>query len=199
VIAPLLAHICGSLCPHSSTHTHPLVLRAKRVLLYKDKYRFWTGFLLLIRCILFVTFAVNILGAPGVNLLAIGVTCMCVLPLIHGVYRKWPLGILEFLSIFNLGTFSLATAYVLNNGGSQIAVAGISTAFAFVTFVGVLVWHAYNEMRVLGMYEKCTDLIQRVRGREILQNPVQLDYENLDNEEAEEVDYREPLLAYEDT
>jgi len=42
-------------------------------------------------------------------------------------------------------------------------------------------------------------MTKKVRGREILQNPVQLDYENLDNEEAEEVDYREPLLAYEDT
>ena len=54
-------------------------------------------------------------------------------------------------------------------------------------------------MCVLRVYEKCTDLIQKVRGREILQNPVQLGYENLVNEEAEEVDFREPLLAYEDT
>ena len=165
---------------------------------YKDKYRFWTGLLLLVRCVLFVTFALNILGAPGVNLLAIAVACMCLLPLIHGVYRKWPLVVLEFLSIFNLGTFSLATAYVLNNGGSQVAVASISTTIAFGIFIGILVWHAYSEIRVLRMHEVFSNWIRKVRRKDALRNPVQFDSET-DSEEADEVDYREPLLAYEDT
>ena len=167
---------------------------------YKDKYRFWTGLLLLVRCVLFVTFALNILGAPGVNLLAIAVACMCLLPLIHGVYRKWPLVVLEFLSIFNLGTFSLATAYVLNNGGSQVAVASISTTIAFGIFIGIniLVWHAYSKIRVLRIHEVCSNWIRKVRQKDTLRNPVQFDSET-DSEEADEVDYREPLLAYEDT
>jgi len=153
---------------------------------YKDKYRFWTGFLLLIRCILFVTFAVNSLGAPGVNLLAIAVACMCLLPLCRGVHRKWPLDILEFSFIFNLGILSLATAYILNNGGSQVAVTSISTTIAFGTFIGILVWHAYNEIRYLQM----CNWIRK------LQDPVPLT--NITVNHDEEEDYREPLLAHED-
>ena len=159
---------------------------------YKDKYRFWTGLLLLVRCVLFVTFAVNILGAPGVNLLAIAVACMCIMPLILGVHRKWPLDILEFSFIFNLIMFSLATAYVLNNGGNQVVVASISTTIAFATFIGILVWHAYNEIGTSKMCRICN--WSRTRK---LRDPGPLI--NVSAEADEEAMYREPLLAYEDT
>jgi len=36
---------------------------------YKDKYRFWTGLLLLVRAVLFLAIAVNALGDPSLNLL----------------------------------------------------------------------------------------------------------------------------------
>ena len=41
---------------------------------YKDRYRFWTGFLLIIRTILFLIFT---LGNPGLNLAAISITSTC--------------------------------------------------------------------------------------------------------------------------
>ena len=37
---------------------------------YKQEYRYWTGLLLLIRCALFLTFALNSLGSSSVNLIA---------------------------------------------------------------------------------------------------------------------------------
>ena len=156
---------------------------------YKDKYRFWTGLLLLLRCILFTTFELNILGTPGVNLLAIAVACMCILPLIRGVYRKWPLDILEFSFIINLGIFSVATAYVLNNGGNQTVVASISTMIAFVIFIGILLWHA-RTCRV-GKW------LLKQMGTEVTREPVQPT--NVDNivKVDEELEYREPLLAHE--
>ena len=158
---------------------------------YKDKYRFWTGLLLLLRCILFTTFELNILGAPGVNLLAIAVACMCILPLIRGVYRKWPLDILEFSFIINLGIFAVVTAYVLNNGGNQTVVASISTMISFVIFIGILLWHARN-CRVFSWLAK-------QMGTESTREPVQPTNINNIVEADKELEYREPLLAYEDS
>ena len=158
---------------------------------YKDRYRFWTGLLLLLRCILFTAFELNILGAPGVNLLAIAVVCMCILPLIHGVYRKWPLDILEFSFIINLGIFALATAYVLNNGGNQTVVASISTMISFVIFLGILLWHA----RTCRLYK----WLVKQMGTEATREPVQTTNVNNTVEVDEELEYREPLLAYEDS
>ena len=43
---------------------------------YKDRYRFWTGLLLLVRVFLFLGFAVNALGYPALNLLLITVACI---------------------------------------------------------------------------------------------------------------------------
>jgi len=85
-----------------------------------------------------------------------------------------------------LGILSLATAYILNNGGSQVAVTSISTTIAFGTFIGILVWHAYNEIRYLQM----CNWIRK------LQDPVPLT--NITVNHDEEEDYREPLLAHED-
>ena len=158
---------------------------------YKDKYRFWTGLLLFLRCILFTAFELNVLGAPGVNLLAIAVACMCILPFIRGVYRKWPLDILEFSFIINLGIFAVATAYVHNNGGNQTVVASISTMISFVMFLGILLWHARN-CRVYKW------LVKQM-GTEATREPVQPTNVNNTVEVDEALEYREPLLAYEDS
>ena len=121
--------------------------------------------------------------------MAIAVACMCILPLIRGVYRKWPLDILEFSFIINLGIFSVATAYVLNNGGNQTVVASISTMIAFVIFIGILLWHT-RTCRV-GKW------LLKQMGTEVTREPVQPT--NVDNivKVDEELEYREPLLAHE--
>ena len=46
---------------------------------YKDKHRYWPGFLLVIRAVLLVISSANVLGDPAVNLLAIIVTCSAIL------------------------------------------------------------------------------------------------------------------------
>ena len=158
---------------------------------YKDKYRFWTGLLLFLRCISFTVFELNVLGAPGVNLLAIAVACMCILPLIRGVYRKWPLDILEFSFIINLGIFAVATAYVHNNGGNQTVVVSISTMISFVMFLGILLWLARNC--------RAYKWLVKQMGTEATREPVQPTNVNNTVEVDEVLEYREPLLAYEDS
>ena len=153
---------------------------------YKDKYRFWTGWLLVLRFCLFAVFELNVLGAPDVNLLTIALACMCILPpLYSGVYRSWPLNVLELSFILNLGVLSLATMYCLNNGGNQNAVASTSTTIAFVTFLGIIVWHAYKESTLF----KC--IRKKTGNNEPINEVVETD--------KEDMEYREPLLAHQDT
>ena len=112
---------------------------------YKDKYSFWVGILLLVRSSLFLVFAFNALGDPALNLLAITLTGFLLAILMqgtfHGVYKKWPLNILESLSFLNLGILALATLYVRNAGGNQTALVCISVGIAFLTFLTILFYH----------------------------------------------------------
>ena len=54
---------------------------------YNLEYRYWTGLLLLIRCALFLVFAVNALGNPSTNMLAIA-TATLGLPVLMRLFIK---------------------------------------------------------------------------------------------------------------
>ena len=137
------------------THTRCLrwIRRLKPVLdaytgPYKDKYRFWTGLLLIVRSILFVIFAFNVLGDPTVNLLAIALTsyCLCMLAFL-AVYKNSFLTILESLFFLNLGSLSVTTIYVRQIGGNQGAVTYTFVSVAFVTFVGIMLYHTQKSIK----------------------------------------------------
>ena len=117
---------------------------------YKPKHRYWTGMLLLIRCALFLIFAFNINGDDSINIL---VTCstafgIFVLFTLSGmVYKSWYLNALEQSFILNLGILAAATYHMKLSGGSQAAVAYISVGIAFLSFVGILVYHIYMRIK----------------------------------------------------
>ena len=84
---------------------------------YKRKTRYWTGFLLLIRCILYIIFAYNSLGDTNRSLLAIIITFTGVggIAWISGrVYRNNFVEIMEFLMYLNLISLSAATLTGIN-------------------------------------------------------------------------------------
>jgi len=114
---------------------------------YHDKYRFWTGFLLLVRSILFFIFAFNTLGDPSLNLLVITLASLSLAVLfgvLHPVYKKRYCNILEFSFYLNLGAVSVATLYVSANNGNQAAVIYTSTGVAFLTFAGTVLCRVYQ-------------------------------------------------------
>ena len=118
---------------------------------YTDKHRYWTGLMLLVRCILFLVFAVNALGDPSVNLLAIG-SVTAVLPIIYvllgkRIYKTWFLNVLELSFVVNLCILSLATLYVHATGGNQNAVTFISISIAFTTFIGIVTYHLVQQIK----------------------------------------------------
>ena len=170
---------------------------------YKDSYQFWTGHLLMIRIIILLAYTFNTYGHPSVKLLLIISACAHLLLLnvwvARGVYKKWPLDVLESSSFLNLGILSAATAYVNKNGGNQMAVTITSLHVALVTFIGVLLYHMYKLIastrawRVLSTW-----LVQKLKpAAEIVEEPIAIaagETETLLPPVVHFDQYREPLL-----
>ena len=118
---------------------------------YKDKHRYWTGMLLCLRCVLFLVFAFNIQADPSLNLLAISSAAFGLILVTRytgAVYKKLYVDILEASFILNLGILAVATYYVKLAvvPASQAAVTYTSVGVAFCTFVGILLYHAYQQV-----------------------------------------------------
>ena len=113
---------------------------------YTSKHRYWTGLMLLVRCILFLLFALNALGDPSVNLLAIG-SVTAVLLLGKTIYKSWYLNILELSYIANLCILALASLYIRSTGGNQNAVTFTSISIAFATFVCIVAYHSIQQIK----------------------------------------------------
>ena len=120
---------------------------------YSEKHRYWTGLMLLVRSILLLIFAFNVFGDPNINVLCIACTS-AMLHIYHilfrnGIYKTWPLTILELSFNTNLGILAIATLYTNTSrtGGNQNAVAFTSISVAFATFIGVVVYHLVQQIR----------------------------------------------------
>ena len=113
---------------------------------YKSRHRYWTGLLLLVRVLLFLVFSLNVLGDPTINLLAIVTTILCILTYsayVGGVYRKWPLDLLENTFHLNLGICSLATLYTYATDGDHTQLVLASTGLAFTVLAFIILYHTY--------------------------------------------------------
>ena len=117
---------------------------------YKNQHRYWTGLFLFLRCVLLLTFALNALGEPSVNLLAIITACVSVGSvswIAHGIYTQRHHDVLEVSFIFNLVMFSAATYHAKLTGGNQTAVANTSISVALLKFVGIILFQIYQRIR----------------------------------------------------
>ena len=118
---------------------------------YKDKFRYWTGLMLVVRSILLVGYGLNILGDPDINhLLTVTVLAIlfCFTSITGAVYNNKVLNILEISFIVNLlilSGWSLYNRHASNGDSSdgQIALVCTSTGIAFVTFICILFYHTY--------------------------------------------------------
>ena len=130
---------------------------------YKPKHRYWTGLLLLVRCTLFLVFAFNLSGDTNVNLLVISSTSFGIigwLTFSGVVYKSSYLNAIEVSFILNLGMLAVATFYVTLSGGSQAAVAYTSVGIAFLTFVGIVIYHIYIRIKSKVQYIQHGDPLQ---------------------------------------
>ena len=172
---------------------------------YKDRYRFWTGFLLIVRTVLFLIFT---FGNPGLNLAAISITSTC-LAFSPAVYKKAWLTLLEYSLLLNLSAVSAATFYCRDPqlSGNQAVVVYISVGTALITFVMIMVYHLYQCTIYSRVLKTVSDRVTHKNNDHELVN---IAAESSDKEEEEPAqakirplmlqfdEYREPLLSYGD-
>ena len=119
---------------------------------YNSKYRYWTGLLLLVRVVLYITASVTVSADPQTSLLItnILVGSLFVIKEITGarVYKKSFLSIIETVLYFNLLALSAFSWYRFKiDAKKQTAVAYTSTIITFILLVGVIVYHVYLLVR----------------------------------------------------
>ena len=99
---------------------------------------------MLARLGLFHTFAINTLGNQSINILAISSVAAALLAVKGRVYVYWLNDILESSFLLNLCVLSIISFYLdeeVSDIHSQRVVSSISVGIAFISFVGILIFH----------------------------------------------------------
>ena len=115
---------------------------------YKNKYHFWTGFLLLVRIALFTSFAANFENNPTLNFtLIIAVCSVLIIGIGKGIYQNKFIGFLESSVYLNLILFSVFTMLSMNSDSTlKTAVVCVFGGWAFLTLVGIVLYHGYKNL-----------------------------------------------------
>ena len=133
---------------------------------YKAKHRYWPGLLLVIRFVLLLLFALNSQQNPSINLLAIlvGAGILQLWALVSGgVYKNWCLDALEGSFALNLIMLAAASMYVNITNGNSLAVGYTSVVVALVTFIGILSYHVFMQLRHTKLWKKISKLNLKFR------------------------------------
>ena len=125
--------------PFIDAHTGP----------YKDKHRYWPGFLLLVRAGMFFLFALTSQNNQRVNAALVTVVTICLifyLLFIRGVYKTRILNIIEVAFLLNLCVLSISSFFqeilYKPNLNFSLYIVYISVGIAFVYTCLLLVCHA---------------------------------------------------------
>ena len=107
---------------------------------YETHTRYWTGFLLLVRCALYIVFSFNSLGGERKSLLAIvivftGVTITAWLSV--KIYKRFIVNVIEASIYLNLVVLSTATLADMNSPALVYSLVGVTLA----TLIGIMVYH----------------------------------------------------------
>ena len=165
---------------------------------YKIHTRYWTGFMLLVRCALYIEFSLG----KEMSLLAIIITFVLIalgLTLIYGrVYSNIFANITESLAYSNLIILSAITLAVGPVANSQLAAALVHSlvGMMFVIMMGIIVYHFHTLYIAHSLKLKAQANISHLIGR--LKRPKE-DEEPTSNSATKEVsttviELREPLL-----
>ena len=117
---------------------------------YNVNHRYWTGLLLFARVALYLVFALNVSGDPGVNLLVITVTVGAIMFLracVGRIYKSKIIGCIEIMCYSNAILFSAVHLYLLKAGNQQAidATAYVSGVIVIVLFLIAILYHMWRE------------------------------------------------------
>ena len=182
---------------------------------YSKRFRFWPGALLLVRVILLVTFALNSLGDPHMNLILIVTILICLLSLqwLLGVtlesampYRHAILSYLDAFYLVNLGVLSAWSLLETNNATSSLKTQNIVTyvlvGLAFMVSLCILVAHIYLQAKKVINLNKFWQKIKQRNDRPPVNTPHPQATCQEENQQPQRevvtttfIDLREPLLT----
>ena len=129
-----------------------------------DSYRFWPGFILFVRSGLYVMnflipaysdalFRIKMLVTAAMFVIIMSLAC--IFP--QGVYKRWPLNILEFSFYLNLCITSGFLGLNYNKHQNIFAVYTSVSISAF-TFIGILIYHFYGRIKDTNLWKKVTSI-----------------------------------------
>ena len=123
---------------------------------YKDKYRFWTGMLLVVRTVLIVVFTVNVAGSVEFDLLVILVVSSA-LAWAHSnaICKKWPHNYLEAFFHLQLVVFAASMLYARCSHGNTAIVAYTSIGLSLVVFLAVIGYHIWRRVASFKNHHNC--------------------------------------------
>ena len=133
---------------------------------YKAKHRYWPGLLLVLRCVLLLVFALNPQQTPNINLLAIlvGAGILQLWAWVSGgVYKNWCLDALEGSFSLNLIMLVGTTYYVKFAKENLLAVGYTSVSIASATFIVILAYHVFQQLRHTNLWKKMPKLNLELR------------------------------------
>ena len=111
---------------------------------YKDKARFWTGLLLLVRTILLVVHAFDFKNhhTPYVSGITTCLVLILIMVALNGIYESHHLNILESFFILNIVIVFLTKLSSINDLWQSI-VSHLLISLAFLAFLGIMGYHTY--------------------------------------------------------
>ena len=165
---------------------------------YKDKHRYWTGLLLLLRIDLFCVFSANTTGDPAINLLVIIIAIVCLfvyLGMLGGVYKYWPLNLLEYAFFLNLVLLSSGTLYATVVEKSVHPVTQLSVGTTLLVTIVIVLYHSIQSLvKRYQVKDKICELKRKVSQKKSNKG---MDVEQYDFEEHPTVTYS--VVGMEDT
>ena len=120
---------------------------------YKDKYRFWTGMLLVARTVLLILFTTNTEASIEFSsLIILVVSGFLLLANTNGAYKKIACNFLESFFYLQLVVITGSLLYLNNNHGNITAVTDTSFVLSLIVFLAVLVYHSLCRLRSFKTY-----------------------------------------------
>ena len=113
---------------------------------YKDKYRPWTGVLLLVRVILALITSLSDSKFASISaLMCVMVILITIHCLAHGIYTKWYLNVLEIAFLLNL----ILLGYVATASASEqhLVYTSILLVISFFSFFGIILYHIHLKVK----------------------------------------------------
>ena len=125
---------------------------------YTEKFGYWTGLMLVTRIVLFIVFATNTSGDPGVNLVAILTVVFGLIFLLWNagrVYKRCFVHMNESFSLLNLGCLASLTLFYKTSNSSATSYRNVSYISAGMAFVNLCIILCYHSLQVFKPLQVC--------------------------------------------